>query len=244
MRDTDSRVALVTGASRGIGARVAVRLAERGVIVAINYRIKGTHAEEVAARIQASGNRAIQVQADIPNETEVRTMVRKVGELLGRLDYLILNASGGLEKDKPINYTFDLNVAAQMRVVERAVPRLRGGGRIVFVTSHLAHFYGQRPVYAAYEPVAASKRAGEEALRSRIPQLTEYGISLVVVSGDLIKGTITPRLLARSQRGLIEDRRELVGPLPSVEEYAHAIVEAAISDELDSGATVFVGSTD
>jgi NAD(P)-dependent dehydrogenase (short-subunit alcohol dehydrogenase family) len=95
-----------------------------------------------------------------------------------------------------------LNLTAQERLVSLALPLMPKGGRVVFVTSHLAHFYGEKPVYAAYEPVAASKKAGEEALRARIPELAEKGISLVVVSGDLIEGTITPKLMERSNRGL------------------------------------------
>ncbi len=110
------------------------------------------------------------------------------------------------------------------------------------MTSHLAHFHGQKPVYAAYEPVAASKKAGEQALRARIPKLSSKGISLVVVSGDLIEGTVTPKLMERSSRGLIETRRQQAGSLPTVEEFARAIVDTAANPHLKSGEVVFVGS--
>jgi len=118
------------------------------------------------------------------------------------------------------------------------------GSRIVFVTSHLAHFYGKGPQYASYESVAASKKAGEEALRAMIPSLSERGIRLVVVSGDLIEGTITPKLLERQSRGLIEKRRQAVGALPGVEEFAAAIVQAGISESYLSGDTIYIGSID
>lgn len=242
--DLIGKAALVTGASRGIGAAVAGMLAERGADVAINYRSKGPRAEEVAAGVRAAGRRAVLARADITAERDVRAMLDLVAEQFGRLDLLVLNASGGLEKDKPAGYARDLNVTAQERIVDGALPLMPAGGRIVFVTSHLAHFYGRKPGYPQYEPVAASKHAGEQALRRRIPDLERRGVRLVVVSGDFIEGTITPRLLDRTDRGLIAARREQAGSLPTVDEFARAIVDACANDELDSGATVFVGSTE
>ena len=244
MRQLNGKVALVTGASRGVGASVAGMLAARGADVIINYRSKGARAEEVAQTIRAAGRRVLLTQADITNESEVQAMMAAAQAHFARLDILILNASGGLEKDKPAEYALLLNRTAQEQVVDLAVPLMPSGGRIVFVTSHLAHFYGQKPVYAAYEPVAASKKAGEQALRARIPALLARGISLVVVSGDLIEGTITPRLMQRSRPGLIEARRAQAGALPTVDEFARSIVDAATDTQLENGATIFVGATD
>jgi 3-oxoacyl-[acyl-carrier protein] reductase len=99
---------------------------------------------------------------------------------------------------------------------------LKHGDEHIFVTSHLAHFCDTKPVYDGYEPVARSKKAGEVALRAMIPQLEERGVRLVVVSGDLIEGTITPRLLQRASPGLIEERRREAGSLPDIEEFAAA----------------------
>lgn len=138
----------------------------------------------------------------------------------------------------------ELNVTAQVRAVTQALPLMPPGGQVLFITSHWAHFYGRQPVYPPYEPVAASKKAGEDALRERIPELAARGIRLIVVSGDLIDGTITPRLLERTQPGLIETRRRQAGSLPTVEEFAQAIVAAAANPALSSGETVFVGCTD
>lgn len=243
MSDLNGKIALVTGASRGIGANVSRLLAARGADVIINFRSKGPRAEKVAASVRAVGRRAILAQADITDETEVKNMML-VAEEAGRIDLLILNASGGLEKDKPADYAMNLNLTAQERMVNLALPLMSKGGRIVFVTSHLAHFHGEKPVYSAYESVAASKKAGEQALRARIPELIARGISLVVVSGDLIEGTITPKLMERSSRGLIEMRRQQAGSLPTVEEFAQAIVDAAANIHLKSGDVVFVGSTE
>ncbi|MCU0569446.1 MAG: SDR family oxidoreductase [Oculatellaceae cyanobacterium Prado106] len=244
MLNSTGKIALVTGASRGIGAAVSHRLAERGVDIVVNYRSKAPRAEAVAETIQRLGRRAVLAQADITQESDVNGMIQIVKDQFSHLDYLILNASGGLEKDKPADYAMMLNLTAQEQLVDRTIPLMQPGGRIVFVTSHLAHFYGQKPVHGLYEPVAASKQAGEQALRRRIPELTDKGISLIVVSGDLIEGTITPKLMERSSPGLIEARREQAGVLPTVEEFARAIAEACVDPARSSGETVFVGSTD
>lgn len=243
MLDLKGKIALITGASRGIGAAVAQQLAERGADIIINYRSKAHRAEEIAANVVATGQRAVLVQADITNEEEVGKMMQNIATDLTKLDLLVLNASGGMEKDKSADYAMDLNLKAQERLADLAVPLMKDGGRIVFVTSHLAHFYGQKPVSAIYENVAASKYAGEHALRDRIPKLTDKGISLVVVSGDLIEGTITPKLMERVNRGFINERREQAGTLPTVADFAKAIADACANTSLSSGETIFVGST-
>jgi 3-oxoacyl-[acyl-carrier protein] reductase len=238
------RSALVTGASRGIGAAVALLLAERGADIAINYRSKASRAEEVAARIHALGRRSLLAQADLTDDAGVEAMMRAVGQTFGGLDVLILNASGGLEKDKPASYAMDLNLTAQVRMLETALPLMPRGGRIVFVTSHWAHFYGRRPVYEAYESIAASKKAGEDALHARLPEFDARGLRFAIVSGDIIDGTITPKLLERTQPGLIAGRREQIGALPTVAEFAAAIVDAAADMSAPNGRVVFVGPTD
>jgi 3-oxoacyl-[acyl-carrier protein] reductase len=244
IENLSGKIALITGASRGIGAAVAQLLAAQGADVVINYRSKGNRAEEVAANIVAAGGKAILTQADITNESDVNHMFESIAAQCDRLDLLILNASGGLEKDKSPDYAMDLNLTAQVRLVDRSLPLMKEGGRIVFVTSHLAHFYDRKPVYEMYELVAASKYAGEQELRNRIPQLLEMGISLVVVSGDLIEGTIVPKLMERSQPGFINERREQAGSLPTVADFAGAIVDTCKDVNLKSGDTIFVGNTE
>jgi 3-oxoacyl-[acyl-carrier protein] reductase len=238
------RTALVTGASRGIGAAVALMMAEQGAEVAVNYRSKGSRAEEIANQIRALGRRALLAQADLTDQGSVEAMARSVEVAFGGLSNLVLNASGGLEKGKPASYAMELNLTAQVRTLEAVLPLMGSGGAIVFVTSHLAHFYGRKPVYSAYEGIAASKKAGEDELRSRIPQFEARGIRLAIVSGDMIEGTITPKLLERTQRGLIESRRAQAGALPTVQEFAAAIVDAAADASRPNGHVSFVGPTD
>jgi NAD(P)-dependent dehydrogenase (short-subunit alcohol dehydrogenase family) len=235
---------LVTGASRGIGAAVALMLAEQGADVAINFRSKGSRAEDIASQVRGLGQRALLAQADLTDATGVEAMARAVAHTFGRLDILVLNASGGLEKSKPASYAMELNLTAQVRMLEAALPLVPKGGCVVFVTSHLAHFYGRKPVYAAYENIAASKKAGEDALRARMPEFEARGVRLAIVSGDMIDGTITPKLLERTQRGLIESRRGQAGALPTVQEFAAAIVDAAADARRPNGYVSFVGATD
>lgn len=243
MQPKPSKLALVTGASRGVGAEIARQLAQSGADVIINYRSKAPRAQSVADAVAALGQRAFLAPADISHAADVDVMMNVAREA-GALDYLILNASGGLEKNAAPDYAMQLNLTAQVRLADAALPRMNRGGRIVFVTSHLAHFYHDKPMDGIYAPIAASKRAGEDALRAKIDEFAEQGVSLVVVSGDMIEGTITPKLLERAQRGIIETRREQSGQLPDVAEFARAIVAAARDDNLASGATIYVGNVD
>lgn len=235
------KVVLITGASRGIGATTAQQLAQRGADVVINYRQKGARAENIATSIRSMGRRTLPVQADLTDEAATRRMFDLVAKEFGKLDILVLNASGGMERDMPSDYAMSLNRDAQQRAADLALPLIPAGGRIVFITSHQAHFYPQKPSVPEYQAVAASKRAGEDALLARRPLLAERGVSLVVVSGDMIQGTITATLLDRARPGIIEDRKQQAGSLPTIEEFATAIADAAQDDNADD--TIFIGAT-
>jgi 3-oxoacyl-[acyl-carrier protein] reductase len=242
MVESNSRVALVTGASRGVGASTASQLAKRGYDIVVNYHTKRARAEEVASVIRALGRRALIAQADLTSAADVVSMMKTIRLDFGHIDALVLNASGGLEKSKAADYAMELNLTAQMRVVDCALPLMPEGSRIVFVTSHMAHFYAERPMTGPYEPVAASKYAGEQSLRTRRDEFFRLGITLSIVSGDMIEGTITPRLLERMDRGAMQSRRGRVVALPTIDEFAKAIANAASSLE-QSNNTIFVGST-
>ena len=243
MQSKSSKLALVTGASRGVGAEVSRQLAHRGADVIINYRSKEPRARAVADQVRALGRDAYLARADLTDSTEVAAMMELVA-LQGPLDILVLNASGGLEKNVAPDYAMRLNLDAQVGLLQSALPHLARGARVVFVTSHLAHFYGAKAVPPLYQPVAASKRAGEDALRALQPDLDARGARLIVVSGAAIEGTITPKLMERANRGSIEARRAQAGTLPTVEDFARAIVDAAYNSDLPGGATIYVGQTD
>jgi 3-oxoacyl-[acyl-carrier protein] reductase len=243
-KNFSGKTVLITGASRGVGASAAKMIGTRGGDVIINFRSKAGRAEAVAQYIQAQGAVAYLAQADLSIDSDLVAMFDRLDADIEKLDILILIASGGLEKGAEENYALSLNRDAQLRMAQLALPRMAAGGRIVFVTSHPAHFFGQYKGYDGYDVVAASKHAGEQALRAEIPQFKEAGVDLVVVSGDLIEGTITAKLLERNNKGMTENRRDQVGSLPTVDDFAEAIVNAAVNEELQSGDTIFVGSTD
>jgi NAD(P)-dependent dehydrogenase (short-subunit alcohol dehydrogenase family) len=143
-------VVLITGASRGVGAAAALLLAQRGCDIIVNYHSKRPRAEAVADEIRAHGRRALLAQADLTSSVEVEAMLESAGREFGRVDVLLLNASGGLEKGKTAEYAMQLNLTAQVRLVDLSLKWMPRGGRIVFVTSHMAHFYGERGLVGPY----------------------------------------------------------------------------------------------
>lgn len=222
------RRALVTGSSRGIGADTVRYFAEAGADVVINYRNKAARAEKLAAELRGHGGRVLVQAADLTDPASVGAMMNAIAEELGGLDVLVLNASGGMEGGMAEDYALQLNRDAQLNVLDQALPLLADGARVVFVTSHQAHFIRTTPTMPEYIPVAESKRAGEDALRGRIPELASRGIEFVVVSGDMIEGTITATLLERMNPGAISDRKEAAGRLYNVSEFAAEVALAAV----------------
>ncbi len=236
------RVALVTGSSRGIGADTVRYLAAAGASVVVNYRSKAPRAEKVAAEIVAAGGRAIAVGADLTDPASVEAMFERAVAEFGPIDLLVLNASGGMESGMGDDYAMRLNRDAQVNVVDRGLPHLADGARVVFVTSHQAHFIRTTPTMPEYEPVARSKRAGEDALREKLPELEAAGIEFVVVSGDMIEGTITATLLERANPGAIEARKQDAGRLFNVAEFAAEVASAAV-EPIPADHTRYVGDT-
>jgi NAD(P)-dependent dehydrogenase (short-subunit alcohol dehydrogenase family) len=243
MNDVGCPIALVTGGSRGVGAATILALAERGYDVALTYRNKAARATEVADEASKGGAAILPLAADVTKQDELARLFAAIVDWRGRLDLVVLNASGGLERDllaADPDYPPHINRDAQVAVVEGSLP-LMHGGTIVFVTSHWAHLYGRVTQLPTYEPIAASKHAGEQVLRALRPRLATAGVRLIVVTGDLIEGTITAKLLERAAPGLAADRQDAAERLPTASDMAAAIVSAAIDDSLPGGSTVVVG---
>ena len=234
------KVALVTGSSRGIGADTIRYFAEAGADVVINFRNKAPRAEKLANEVRALGRRALVVGADLTDPASVAEMFAAVQNEFGGLDVLVLNASGGMEANMGEDYALRLNRDAQVNVLRTAHPLLREGGRIVFVTSHQAHFIRTTPTMPEYEPVALSKRAGEDALRELIPTIEAQGVEFLAGSGDMIEGTITATRLERANPGAISQRRESAGRLYNVSEFAAEVAQAAI-DPVPADHTRLIG---
>jgi len=224
----DGLRALITGSSRGIGAETAAYLAEAGASVVINFRNKEARATKLVDKIVAAGGSAIAIGADLTDPVSVGVMFDTIESEWGGLDILVMNASGGMESGMAEDYAMQLNRDAQVTLLNTAIPLLAPGSRVVFVTSHQAHFIHSTPTMPEYLPVALSKRAGEDALLEMIPILDAAGIGFVVVSGDMIEGTITATLLERANPGAISARKDSAGRLYNVSEFAAEIAAAAV----------------
>ena len=234
--------ALVTGSSRGIGADTVGLFSEAGARVVINYRDKEARAVKIRDGIVAAGGEAIIVGADLTNPADVDRMFAEAEAAYGKLDILVMNASGGMETSMGENYAMRLNRDAQVALLTAALPHLAEGARVVFVTSHQAHFIRTTPTMPEYEAVALSKRAGEDALRDMIDELSTQNIEFVVVSGDMIEGTITATLLNRVNPGAIEARKQAAGRLYNVAEFAAEVALAAV-EPVPADHTRLVGDT-
>jgi 3-oxoacyl-[acyl-carrier protein] reductase len=145
MRTLEGKVALVTGAARGIGAAIAERLAADGAAVAINYSTSAAEAGEVAARIRARGGQARPLQADVSRPDQAEALVTATVHAFGRIDILVNNA--GMTDLAPIGHIdeshvrtqFALNVNGPVFVTKAAAARFPAdGGRVINVSSVVA----------------------------------------------------------------------------------------------------------
>ena len=177
------KVALVTGASRGIGAAVARRLARDGFAIALNYAAGAAEAEALAAELAAAGTPAMAVRADVADADQVRAMFDAVEQRLGAVDVLVNNA--GVLQVKPLaehseadyDRSFDINVRGTFHTLREAATRLREGGRIVnFSTTTVAL---KMPGYAVYN---ATKAAVEAFTQVFAKELRGRGITVNAVA--------------------------------------------------------------
>lgn len=219
-----------------------MQLADPDRHIVVNYREKARRATATVDAVRVAGGDASAMQADLTDEQAVVAMLDAVRQRFGRLDVLVLNASGGLESGAGPGYAMRINRDAQVGLARLALPLMGPRGRIVFVTSHQAHFSWRDPVPAGYEPIAASKRAGEDDLRGLRETFEAHGVTFVVVSGDMVDGTAVVRQFERSNPDAVAARRALA-PLPTVAEFAGAIARAAVGPEPD-GETIYVGGHD
>ena len=164
MNTNHSKVALVTGASRGIGAAIATRLAADGFTVIVNYAGSAAPAEALVRQIEQAGGKALAAQADVSNAAEVRRMFDAAESTFGGIDVLVNNAGiMSLSKvaevtDEAIDRLLAVNLKGSINTMREAATRLRDGGRIVNFSSSVVGLY--QPTYGVY----AATKAGVEAL--------------------------------------------------------------------------------
>jgi enoyl-[acyl-carrier protein] reductase III len=140
MGEFNDKVAIVTGGTRGLGRATALRLARGGATLVLNYRRDEQSARHTLEEIRAFAPRSILLQADLGEDEQVRTMVRRAGEQLGRIDILIANAAATafrpLLELKPHNLarTFNLSVGGFVAAVQESARWMGAGGRVVMIS--------------------------------------------------------------------------------------------------------------
>ena len=203
MSDKISNVAIVTGASRGIGAAVAMRLADDGFTVVINYSANAKPAEALAREIEARGGRALAVRADVGDPAAVRDMFDTAERALGGVDVLVNNA--GIMKLAKIadcdDALFDQQIAVNLKgsfnAMREAAKRLRDGGRIVnFSTSVVGTKLETYAVYAATKSAVETMTAIlSKELRGR--NITVNAVAPGPTATDLFLNGKSPELVDR-----------------------------------------------
>ena len=234
--DLAGRVALVSGGSRGIGAAIAVRLAEEGCDVAVNYVARADAAGEVVGQVEQAGRRALAIRADVANGSEVARMVGEIEAALGPVDILVNNAGIGnkFDLDTLSEEEWDRTIAVNLKsafLCSQAViagMRARGWGRIVNITSGAARGPGGIGVH-----YNASKAGMEGLTRGYASRLAGEGITVNAVAPSLILTDMLPASLEEVAR------RVPVGRAGSPEEVAQVVAMTAANPYL-TGQTIQV----
>ena len=220
------RVALVSGASRGIGRAVAERLAEFGVHVVVNYRSNKEAAAEVVAQAEARGGKAIAIQADVSELWQAKRLVADTIQRFLRLDFLICNA--GIWEGAPVDQmpealwdkTMQVNLRGTWTLCQAAVPVMKQQrfGRIVIVSSTA----GQRGE-ANYSNYAASKGAQIAFTKSLAVELGPSGINVNAVAPGWVDTDMSAAALAGEGREAIA-KSIPVGAIATADDIARPIV--------------------
>lgn len=187
-------IALITGASRGLGKSISLHLAAKGHDVIITYNSKKTEAAEVVARIEGTGRKAVALPLDVADHKSFPGFGERVGAALaetwgrGDFDFLVNNAGIGINAPfaKTTEEQFDLLMNIHFKgaffLTQRLLPLIKDGGRIVNVSSGLARF--ALPGFAAY---AAMKGAVEVLTRYQAQELGPRGIAVNTVAPGAIE---------------------------------------------------------
>ncbi|MBV8383673.1 MAG: SDR family oxidoreductase [Planctomycetaceae bacterium] len=231
------RVALITGASRGIGAATALVLAEHGYRVVVNYRSSAPEAEEVVATIAAAGGEAVAVKADVTVSGDVTAMVGQIDQRWGGTDVLVHNAmtpfaitSFAELSWEQLGSKLDSELRAAFLITKAVVPGMvsRGYGRLIYLSTGLS----RRPREGMIT-LGTAKAALDQFVRYVASELAPHGITANLVAPATVEGTqVTEQFTAERLRELAAaaPMRRLVRP----DDVAKAV--AFLASE-DSGCT-------
>ena len=200
MIDLSGTVALVTGGSRGIGRACALRLAEAGSDLVINYFVNRQAAMSVADEISDMGRRVLVVKGDVSEQDDVRSMMEAVKEHFGTLDILLSNAATGgfrpllAATARNFEAAYNTNVLALLYLVQAALPlmqRKEGERRskVITLSSH-----GSDVALPFYGLIGSSKAALESLVRHLTLEIGDRGININVVKSGLVDTDSTRKL--------------------------------------------------
>jgi len=241
MQDLKGKVALVTGASRGIGRHIALQLAQRGADVAINYRSRQPEGDEVAREIEATGVRALAFKADLSKMPEARSLVRHVQEQWGRVDILVNNA--GITKDKSMkkltdddwNDVLDTNLGSVYATCSEVLKIMMDQkyGRIINITS----FVGQAGNFGQAN-YAASKGGIIAFTKTLALEMAKHNITVNAIA----PGFTETEMLAQVPENIREQiiARVPMGRFGKPEEIARAVVFLAAEGDYITGQQINV----
>jgi enoyl-[acyl-carrier protein] reductase III len=198
MIDLTGRVALVTGSSRGMGRACALRLAEAGADVIVNYVTSRTAAMDTAKEVLALGRRVHVIKADVSEEDDVRLMFEYITREIGQLNIVVSNAATGgfrpllAANQRHFQNTFQTNVLALLYLVQSALPLLEKGpgrGKVIALSSH-----GSTMALPWYGLIGSSKAALESLTRHLTLEVGDRGVNVNVVKAGLVETDSTRRI--------------------------------------------------
>lgn len=187
MYNLQGKTALVTGSSRGIGQAIALKFAENGINLVVNYIRHKRDAEETAHLIEEKGAKCIVVKANVADDRHLATMFEIIAKEYGRLDFLVSNAASGVLKPamelsaRHWNWAMDINARAFLSLAQQAFPLMKNGGRIMAVSS-----LGSVRAVENYTAVGASKAALESLVRHLAVELGPFGINVNTISAGAV----------------------------------------------------------
>ena len=231
----DNKVALVTGASRGIGRGIALRLARMGVNVVVNYRSSEELAKNVVREIEISGGEAIAIQADVSKSDDIKRMMAEIRNSLGEIDILVNNAAIGQVKsyenitETDWDETINVNLKSVFLMTQEVIPYMLNTkwGRIINISS-VAAFTG-----GLVGPHYTASKAG-------INGLTRYYASRLVKSGITVNA-IAPALIETEmvKKAKLEPSVLPIGRFGKLDEIA-SVVEMMVTNGFMTGQVVSV----
>jgi enoyl-[acyl-carrier protein] reductase III len=254
MIDLTGRVALVTGSSRGIGRACALRLAEAGADVIVNYVTSRSAAEEVSEQISALGRRTAIVKADVSEQDDVISMIDFIKDTFGNLDILVSNAATGgfrpllTTTARHFEAAMNTNVRALIFLIQASLPlleRSEGCAKVIGLSSHGSHL--ALPMYGL---IGSTKAALESIIRHFALEIGKRGVNLNVVQAGLVETDSTrqlpgsEQLFLRSQTAsMVKDRIMDVGAVADAVLYLASPLSDMIQGQtlvVDGGASISI----